>query len=357
MSIRVVNNFSTTVATALVPAATTLVMAAGAGNTLRTKLTGSSGTAMAAGDYVYLTLADSGGNIEIVKMTALPSAGDSCTIVRGQDGTTSRATDWAAGAVVDARPCAAFFTDALLLLGTTATAVSYSNATSGLVAANVQAAIDALDAAIDALPVFGTAATKNTGTVAGAVPLVGTKSATDALAGLVELATQAEAEAGTANDVVATPLRVAQAIAALAPVPTFPAAYTGTTKNTSLGETSGQAASGTATKLCEFRMPIAGTVVARVGVIGGTAENAGVTYNSVGYAQLYKNGVAVGTLRSNSSVTTWAYYDENVTFSAGDLLQVYGYQTSGANIPRTGAYLALWTALTADVAAVFKTIL
>ena len=56
-----------------------------------------------------------------------------------------------------------------------------------------------------------------TGTTTGTVPLVGTKSATESLAGLVELATQAEAEAGAGDTVVMTPLKTAQAIAALAP--------------------------------------------------------------------------------------------------------------------------------------------
>ena len=53
------------------------------------------------------------------------------------------------------------------------------------------------------------------GTASGNIPAVGTKSATESLAGLVELATQAEAEAGAADDVVMTPLKTAQAIAAL----------------------------------------------------------------------------------------------------------------------------------------------
>jgi hypothetical protein len=60
----------------------------------------------------------------------------------------------------------------------------------------------------------GSAASKSTGTTAGTVPLVGTKSATTLLAGLVELAIQAEAEAGTDNTVVMTPLTTAQALAA-----------------------------------------------------------------------------------------------------------------------------------------------
>ena len=46
---------------------------------------------------------------------------------------------------------------------------------------------------------LGSAATKDVGTASGQVPLIGTKSATTALAGLVELATTAEAEGGTAG--------------------------------------------------------------------------------------------------------------------------------------------------------------
>lgn len=53
------------------------------------------------------------------------------------------------------------------------------------------------------------------GTSSGNIPQVGTKSATETLAGLVELATQAEAEAGTDDTVVMTALKTAQAIAAL----------------------------------------------------------------------------------------------------------------------------------------------
>lgn len=47
---------------------------------------------------------------------------------------------------------------------------------------------------------LGTVATKNTGTASGEVPLVGTASATDALAGLVEKATDAEIATGTDTD-------------------------------------------------------------------------------------------------------------------------------------------------------------
>jgi hypothetical protein len=69
-----------------------------------------------------------------------------------------------------------------------------------------------------------------TGTSSGNVPLVGTKSATTTLAGLVELAIQSEAEAGTDNTVVMTPLTTAQAITALA---------TSLTSGTAVATTSG----------------------------------------------------------------------------------------------------------------------
>ncbi len=54
---------------------------------------------------------------------------------------------------------------------------------------------------------LGTSATVNSGTSSGNVPLVGTTSATDVLAGLIETATQAEQETGTAVDKVVTPGR------------------------------------------------------------------------------------------------------------------------------------------------------
>ncbi len=51
------------------------------------------------------------------------------------------------------------------------------------------------------------------GTSSGNIPVVGTKSATDTLAGLTELSNKTEAEDGTDNTTVLTPLRGAQAIA------------------------------------------------------------------------------------------------------------------------------------------------
>ena len=65
------------------------------------------------------------------------------------------------------------------------------------------------------------------------------------------------------------------------------------------------------------------------GSTGGTLtvkfSISGVTSN--GYAQIYKNGSAVGTSRSNAA--GYVEYSENLTFAEGDLIQVYAYHTGG----------------------------
>lgn len=56
---------------------------------------------VAAPDVAYITFEDSGGNREVVKVTARGSGSDTFTIVRAQDGTAARA--WLAGDVVEQR--------------------------------------------------------------------------------------------------------------------------------------------------------------------------------------------------------------------------------------------------------------
>jgi hypothetical protein len=117
----------------------------------------------------------------------------------------------------------------------TVTAADIANVQAGnITATDVQAAINELDSEKQPLDALLTALAAQTtsantiqaysgadtptlltiGTASGNVPLVGIKSATDTLAGLVELATQAEAEAGTDDTVAMTALKTAQAIAA-----------------------------------------------------------------------------------------------------------------------------------------------
>ena len=57
-----------------------------------------------------------------------------------------------------------------------------------------------------------------------------------------------------------------------------------------------------------------------------------VSNNYVNQARLYKNGTAVGTLRSHSVVGTPITYTENIKITAGDKLQVYCYTPNAATL-------------------------
>lgn len=127
----------------------------------------------------------------------------------------------------------------VILPATSVTNAPNTGSGGSISATDVQAAIDELDsekqpkdALLTALAAQTTSADKvqaytgvdtptllSTGTANGNIPLVGTTSATESLAGLVELATTAEAEAGTADTVVMTALKTAQAIAVQKCVP------------------------------------------------------------------------------------------------------------------------------------------
>lgn len=76
-------------------------------------------------------------------------------------------------------------------LGFTPVNITGDTMTGGLVLPSITLGASA------AITSFGNAATKTTGTASGNVPLVGTTSATEALAGLVELASSTELKAGT----------------------------------------------------------------------------------------------------------------------------------------------------------------
>lgn len=68
-----------------------------------------SGTVTGSSDWTYSTLQNAGGNIEVVKVTAI--SGDVLTVVRGWDNTSVQA--WAIADRFEDRPCAAAFNDKL----------------------------------------------------------------------------------------------------------------------------------------------------------------------------------------------------------------------------------------------------
>jgi hypothetical protein len=102
---------------------------------------------IAGADHTLVTLEDSGGNREIVKVTARSAAADLMTIERAQEGTTAR--NWLAGDSVELRMTAALVQDAMGHLTDAtdahdASAISYAGS-AGLSATDVEAALDELD--------------------------------------------------------------------------------------------------------------------------------------------------------------------------------------------------------------------
>jgi len=94
MTIKFTNNATTTLASGITSVATSLTVASGKGALFPT-LSGS--------DVFYVTLANTAGTVEIVKVTARST--DTFTIVRGQDGTSAVA--WNTGDKVELRVTAA----------------------------------------------------------------------------------------------------------------------------------------------------------------------------------------------------------------------------------------------------------
>lgn len=98
MVMKFTNNATTTLASGITSVATSLTVSSGTGTLFPT---------LSAGDYFFCTLANSGGSIEIVKVTARTT--DTFTVTRGQDGTTGLA--WNAGDKVELRLVAASLND------------------------------------------------------------------------------------------------------------------------------------------------------------------------------------------------------------------------------------------------------
>lgn len=95
LTIQFKNNATGTLSAGIVAADTTFILTAGHGAYFPT---------LAGGQYFYGTLKDSGGNLEIVKVTARST--DTLTVVRAQESTTAQATN-AGGDTFELRPTAA----------------------------------------------------------------------------------------------------------------------------------------------------------------------------------------------------------------------------------------------------------
>lgn len=101
MGIKLKNNTSSTLATAITASDTAIVVA-----------DGSQFPALSSGDYFYATLVSPAGTLEIVKVTARVS--NSLTVVRAQDG--SSAAGFQVGSLVDMRVNAQSIIDAIIQL-------------------------------------------------------------------------------------------------------------------------------------------------------------------------------------------------------------------------------------------------
>jgi len=132
MPIKLANNASGTLATAINASDTGIALTTGDGAEFPT---------LAASDYFYATITSTAGTQEIVKVTA--RSGDSLTVVRAQEGTT--AAGFAAGARFELRVTAAAINDLVEKVRTDLAATSGSNLVgflqsgTGAVATTVQA--------------------------------------------------------------------------------------------------------------------------------------------------------------------------------------------------------------------------
>lgn len=119
MAVLYANNATTTLAASITGAATSFSVASGKGALFPT---------ISGSDYFYVTLANTAGTIEIVKVTARVT--DTFTVTRGQDGTA--AVSWAAGDKVDLRITKAVLDDlktdtkSSLTSGNVTTALGYT---------------------------------------------------------------------------------------------------------------------------------------------------------------------------------------------------------------------------------------
>ena len=76
------------------------------------------------------------------------------------------------------------------------------------------------------------------------------------------------------------------------------------------------------TKVAEYVAPATGTLTVKFKMSGSSSSITGV-------ARIYKNGSGYGTARTNAT-GSYVAYSENLSFTAGDKIQLYAYQSSGS---------------------------
>ena len=150
-------------------------------------------------------------------------------------------------------------------------------------------------------------------------------TASTSAAGIVQLSTSVSS---TSTTLAATPsaVKAAYDLAAAATTTGEAKLKTGATAGTHYQFVDGVTSPAETTsyaKVIEARMLVSGTF--RTHLMLRSPSGLGTSY-----ARIYKNGVAVGTARSNSG-TWWGTYTEDIAFSVGDLIQVYSYNASSQN--------------------------
>lgn len=161
----------------------------------------------------------------------------------------------------------------------------------------------------------------------------GVDAASTSKAGIVQLSTSVSSTSTTLA-ATSSAVKAAYDLAAAATTTAEAKLKTGATAGTHYQfVNSGKTAATAATKIIEARCLVGGTLRTHITVITSTASR-------TAYARIYKNGVEVGTLRSTTS-TEGEVFTEDIAFSLGDLIQVYGYVNIALDSPICTVYLRL----------------
>lgn len=81
-----------------------------------------------------------------------------------------------------------------------------------------------------------------------------------------------------------------------------------------------------------------GVVRTRIAGTAAGASNAYQSYYTQTWWRVYKNGVAVGTERYNGGNANWNVWTEDISVSAGDIIQLYMRVGDGGSFPLPGYF-------------------